>query len=325
MVNTKELPLVSVVVLNWNRKRFIDPFVKSIIGQSYPKDRMELLFTDNASTDGSVEYIKNKYGDLSFLKVVQNNKNYGYSRGNNLGIHRSKGDFVLICNNDLRLDKNLIKELVAIANEKKAAATAPKLVYAGKSGYINNAGSRLEPNSDWPIYEDGKDQKDEGQYDEVREITAFCGACVLLSRQFLHNVGLFDNKFFMYFEDGDLSWRGQSAGYKFYYAPKAVAIHEHTGTSREGSPLFNHFVGRNRLLILLKNAQFRVYLRGLAKTLRDHLLVRIINLIAASLGRYSRRQAVREFYFSQKMLWAALALSPYILLKRLGIISEEKL
>lgn len=317
--------LVSVVVLNWNRKRFIDPFMKTIISQSYPKDHLEVLFTDNASTDGSVEHIKSQYGDLPYLKVVQNDKNYGYSKGNNLGIHRAKGDFVLVCNNDLEFDKNLIKELLAIASETKAAATVPKLVYANKKGYINNAGSRLEPSSDWPVYEDGKDEKDIGQYEKVREISAFCGACVLFSRDFLQNVGLFDNKFFMYFEDGDLSWRGQKAGFKFYYTPKAIAYHEHTGTTKEGSPLFNHFVGRNRLLILTKNAAYKVLAKAWAKTLRDHLLLRLKRLYLALIKKYSKRQALREFILSQKMIWAAILLTPYALAKRYHIIKEDKL
>src|SRR3990167_10002367 len=137
MVSTHKLPLVSVVVLNWNRKRFVDPFMDSIALQTYPKDHLEVLFTDNASSDGSVEYIKKKYGDLPYLKIVENDKNYGYSKGNNLGIHQAKGDFVLVCNNDMKLEKNAVQELVDVASKNKAGATVAKLVYANKTGYIN--------------------------------------------------------------------------------------------------------------------------------------------------------------------------------------------
>ncbi|MBI2591892.1 glycosyltransferase family 2 protein [Candidatus Saccharibacteria bacterium] len=325
MATANNHPLVSVVVLNWNRKKFVDPFMKTIMAQSYPKEKLEVLFTDNASSDGSVQYIKEKYGDLPYLKIVQNDKNYGYSKGNNLGIHRAKGDYVLVCNNDLQLEKNLIEDLVAVAKQKRAGATVPKLVYANKKGYLNNAGSRLEPTSDWPIYEDGKDEKDEGQYDKIREITAFCGACVLFSRQFLHKVGLFDPKFFMYFEDGDLSWRGQKAGFKFFYAPRAIAYHVHTGTTTEGSPIFNFFVGRNRILILTKNAEFKVIAKGWLKTWRDHLLLRLKRLFLAAVGRYPRRLALRELLASQRMIWGAIFMTPYALGKRFRIIKEDKL
>lgn len=325
MAPSKLNPLVSIVVLNWNRKRFIGPFMKTVINQTYPKDRLELLFTDNDSHDGSVQYIKDKYGDLPYLRVIQNEKNYGYSKGNNLGIRQAKGDYVLVCNNDLELDKSLVRELVSAAEKHNSSITTAKLMYLNKPGIINNAGSRLAPDSTWPTYEIGKDEKDQGQYDKDREITAFCGACVLIRRDFLQTVGMFDSKFFMYFEDGDLSWRGQKAGHKYYYAPKAIAYHFHTGSSAEGSPLFNHFVGRNRLLIMLKNARLKIFLRTCGVTLKDHVLVRLKNLYASLFGRYSKRQALNEFLRSQKMLWAALALSPYILLKRFGIISEDKL
>lgn len=321
----KAQPLVSVVVLNWNGKRFVDPFMKAFEKLSYPAGKLELLFTDNDSHDGSVDYIKQKYGHLPYLKIVLNGHNYGYSKGNDLGIHQAKGDFVLVCNNDLELAPNLINELVTVAIKREAGATVPKLVYINKPGYINNAGSRLEPASDWPIYEEGKDEKDEGQYDEVREISAFCGACVLFSRQFLQKVGMFDRRFFMYFEDGDLSWRGQKAGFKFFYAPKAVAYHVHTGSSKEGSPLFNHFVGRNRILILTKNAGYIVIAKGWAKTLRDHFWLRLKHLGLSIFRKYPRRQALREFWLSQKTIWAAILLTPYALGKRYRIIKEDHL
>ena len=317
--------LVSIVVLNWNGKRFIDPFMASFAKQTYPKEFIELLFVDNGSTDDSVDYFEKHYGDNEHARVVLNGKNYGYAGGNNLGIKQAKGDFVLICNNDLELDKDVVKELVSAAQKHQAAVTTVKLMYLNKPGIINNAGSRLAPDSSWPTFEIGKDEKDTGQYNEDCEITAFCGACAMFSRGFLHKVGLFDKRFFMYFEDGDLAWRGQKAGYKFFYAPKAVAYHFHTGSSKEGSPLFNHFVGRNRVLILAKNARFIVLAKGIARTLQDHLVLRIKNLLASLMGKYSKHQALKEFLLSQKMLWATLFMLPYALAKRFKLIKEDTL
>lgn len=322
------LPLVSVVVLNWNRRKFIDPFLKSFLKQTYPKDRLELVFIDNGSTDDSVAYLQKHYGSDKRINLVlvQNDKNYGYAGGNNRGLKRASGDYILICNNDLELDKNAVSELVTTAQKRKADVTTVKLMFLNKPGVINNAGSRLEPTSDWPIYEIGINENDTGQYDKEYEISAFCGACILIRRDFLQTVGLFDARFFLYFEDGDLAWRGQKAGKKYFFCPQAVAYHVHIGTSGgEGSPVFNHYVGRNRLLILAKNAGFGVFLRGLAKTVRDHALLRVYRLWLGLLGRYSRRLALKEFLASQKMLWAAIALLPYAWCKRFGIIKEETL
>jgi GT2 family glycosyltransferase len=283
------------------------------------------VFADNGSTDDSINYLENTYGHLSNLKIVLNGKNYGYSGGNNLAIHQATGEYVLVCNNDLELQKSLLRELMQVALEHDADAVVPKLMYLNKPGIINNAGSRLEPNDDWPVYEIGANEKDNGQYDSVREVSAVCGACVLFKRSFLEQVGLFDAKFFMYFEDSDLSWRGQKQHKKFFYAPRAVAFHFHTGSSKEGSPLFNHYVGRNRLLILTKNASFRVIAKGWYKTLRDHLALRVKNLVKACYGKYRLRLALIEFVRSQHIIWAALWLTPYTLLKRYGILNEDHL
>jgi len=318
-------PFISVVVLNWNGKRFIDPFMKSFLQQTYPKDRIELLFTDNGSSDDSVAYLNEHYGSDKRIKVVLNGKNYGYAGGNDLGIKEAKGDFILITNNDLELDKDAIKELVATAKRRNADITTAKLMYLNRPGYINNAGSELRPNSDWPIREIGIDEKDHGQYNEERELTAVCGACILIRRDFLETVGMFDKTFFLYFEDGDLSWRGQHAGKHYWFSPKAVALHFHTGSTKEGSPTFNHFVGRNRILILAKNASFQVMAKGFAKTIRDQFFFRVKNAWASLFHRYSRRLAWEEFWRSQKIIWSIICLLPYAYAKRWGIIKEETL
>lgn len=318
-------PLVSVVVLNWNGKRFVDPFMKGFLKQDYPAEQLELLFTDNGSTDGSVAYFKERYGKDKRCKVILNGGNYGYAGGNDLGIKHITGDYALVCNNDLELEASAITELVKAAQIHQADVTTAKLMYLNKPGIINNAGSRLEPDSDWPIYELGINEEDSDEYRKDYEITAFCGACILIKRDFLETVGLFDKRFFLYFEDGDLSWRGQKAGKKYFYASKAIAYHYHTGSSTEGSALFNHFVGRNRLLILTKNARYRVIAKGWAKTLRDHLLLRVKRILLSLRGKYSKKQALEEFWLSQKMLWAAAFMTPYALAKRYHILGEDRL
>ena len=99
-------------------------------------------------------------------------------------------------------------------------------------------------------------QRDEGQFDEPAEVFAWCGGGVLLRRQYLEEVGLFDERFFLYYEDTDLAWRGRARGWRYGYVPEARFRHIHAASSGEGSALFQHFVERNRLLMLVKNAPF---------------------------------------------------------------------
>jgi GT2 family glycosyltransferase len=97
-------------------------------------------------------------------------------------------------------------------------------------------------------------EQDEGQYDEPTDVVAWCGAAVLLSTRYLADVGLFDGDYFMYYEDFDLSWRGRARGWRYRYVPDSRVRHRHAATAVEGSPMFEHYVHRNRLLTLVKNA-----------------------------------------------------------------------
>jgi len=127
-----------------------------------------------------------------------------------------------------------------------------EIVEAEAFDVVNNAGTNLDDNGragDRGIYE-----RDRGQYDAVVDIDAFCGAAALLRKEALDRVGLFDDDFFMYFEDTDLSWRIRRGGYRIRYRPSAVVRHLHATSSVEYSPLFNFYTARNQVLMIAKNA-----------------------------------------------------------------------
>ena len=116
---------------------------------------------------------------------------------------------------------------------------------------VNNVGGVLL--ADGYGADRGYQEPDRGQFDRTEEVFAWCGAAVLLSSRYLKSVGLFDERYFLYYEDTDLSWRGRSQGWHYVYVPDSVVYHEHSATSVEGSRLFAHFVERNRLLTLTRN------------------------------------------------------------------------
>ena len=143
---------------------------------------------------------------------------------------------------------------------------------------VNNVGS--------VVFDDGSGadrgylEVDRGQYDEPAEVFAWCGGSVLFRPAYLDDVGLFDERFFLYYEDTDLSWRGQSRGWRYRYVPGAVTRHIHAASTGEGSPIFQHYVERNRLFMLAKNAPRPMVLRAVWRYL----------LVTAS---YARRDLVR--------------------------------
>ena len=121
---------------------------------------------------------------------------------------------------------------------------------------VNNVGSDLV-NGSWGG-DRGFLEPDVGQYDEAQDVFAWCGAGVLFRPDYLDDVGLFDERFFMYYEDTDMAWRGRARGWRYRYVPDAVLRHVHAATSVEGSPLFHHYVERNRLVMITKNAPWRL-------------------------------------------------------------------
>lgn len=136
---------------------------------------------------------------------------------------------------------------------------------------INNVGSRLVEGGYGG--DRGYLERDEGQYEGAEEVFAWCGAAVLLATRYLRDVGRFDGRYFVYYEDTDLAWRGRIGGWRYLYVPESVVRHVHAATTREGSALFAHYVERNRFLTLARNAPWPVFFDALYVYLRDTLVI----------------------------------------------------
>lgn len=318
------MPFVSIIVLNWNGKRYVDSFFASVYKQTYPAEKIEVIFVDNASTDDSVAYFTSK--KYPRTKLVETGANYGYAGGNNYGFREAKGQYVAVCNNDLELESHWLENLVKCARETDADVVVPKLVYAG-SDTINNAGSMLVPNSDWPNKERGIDEPASlPEFNIRQEVTAFCGASPLFKREFLEQVGLFDKRFFLYWEDGDLAWRGQKKHKRYMYEPKAIAYHNASGsTGGSTSPVFIYYVSRNRVLILIKNGRLRYACKAFAKVGRDHVLYKISDVFNATKTGRGKKAALQSLWLGMKIIAGIIALTPIMLCKRWKLISEEHL
>jgi GT2 family glycosyltransferase len=323
-VKKDSYPFVSILVLNWNGKRFVDSFFKAVARQTYPQNRIEIIFIDNDSSDDSVDYFLSKH--ISNARLLETGDNYGYAGGNNYGFREAKGDYVVVCNNDQEMTPTWLEKLVQAAAETDADVVVPKVVFAD-TDIIDNAGCTLVPNSDWPNREFGKGSSvDDPKFNKRTEITSFTGTSPLYKRSFLRDVGFYDKRFFLYWEDNDLAWRGQNKGKKYIYTPEAVTYHRtSSSTGGEQSPIFIYYVSRNRLLILLKHSGLKLIAKGFAKVGRDHVLYKIRDLYRA-MGRGSgRKQAARALWLGIRIMAGACRLAPIMLAKRYGILKEETL
>ena len=156
---------------------------------------------------------------------------------------------------------------------------------------------------------------DQGQYDEAAEVFAWCGGGVLLRRDYLDDVGVFDERFFLYYEDTDLSWRGRLRGWRYLYVPGAVIRHRHAASSGgPASAVFQFHVHRNRLLMLIKNAPTRVAARAVAVWARGSASVALRDVVLPTL-RLRRPQLART-KLRLRVLRSLVALAPAMLADR---------
>ena len=252
-------PRVSIIIVTWNSEKHIRKCLECISNQTY-RD-CEVIVIDNNSQDGSVEYIKRHYPHLT---VIQNQKNLGFAKANNQGINIAKGEFILLLNPDVFPEPPFIEELVKLLSQKTYFGSAGgKLLlfkYGKKSRIIDSTGLFLEKS--FRARDRGNLKKDRNQYDMDKRVFAVCGAAALFRKEALEQVKVggeyFDEEFFAYYEDLDLGWRLQLAGYESGYTSKAVAYHVRGGSGirakfLQKKPYLQRLTLRNRYLMLIKN------------------------------------------------------------------------
>jgi hypothetical protein len=246
-------PLISVIILNFNGKKvlgkILDDCLRSVFETNYPV--FEVLFVDNASADGSADHVEELFGKNKKLRIIRNDRNYGFTEGNNIGIKNSTGGYIALINSDTKVDPDWLNELVTAIQPPEIGAVQSKLLQMSAPDLIDCAGGLI----DYYGYhiEKGRGEKAH-KYNETEEIFYAKGAGVLLKRKVLAETGFFDSEMFMYFDEVDLCWRIWLSGHKVIFAPKSVVYHASGATaSRSQDKTRLYFHTRNHILTVLKN------------------------------------------------------------------------
>ena len=241
-------PLVSVIVLNYNGKHYLDECLSSLIKQTY--HNFEVIFIDNGSTDNSIDFIEKNYSN--FVKLVKNPINYGFAKGNNIGIQASRGKYIVTLNNDTKVEECWLEELVKSANSNEQIGMCASKIYLMRMEKTIDSVGML-------IYPDGSSkqrswlEKDIGQYDKQEDVLLPSACAALYRRRMLDEIGLFDEDFFAYCEDTDFGLRGRLAGWKCVFVPRAIVYHHYSGTAGKYSNLKAFLVERNHWWVAVKN------------------------------------------------------------------------
>jgi GT2 family glycosyltransferase len=313
-------PLISIVVLNWNGQQVVEKCLKSLQEQTY--DLLELIVVDNASTDGSAELVEKGFPDV---KLIVNKTNLGFGGGNNVGIKASQGRYIMMLNNDTRLDSKCIEELrTSIEKDDRYGACASKILLEYEDNLIDAAGIVVCPDG----LSIGRGRLEKGNtYDEEAEVFFASDCACLYRREMLEDIGLYDEDFFAYADETDMGWRAQLAGWKCIYNPKAVVYHFHSASAGTYSPFKAYLVERNRIWVAIKSFPISLLIFGQFYTFWRYLLQAYGALTGkGAAGRFtsdfSKAELIKILMKVYLSLWKQL---PLMLRKRKAIQKKKRI
>ena len=236
---------IRVVVVDHDGGALTERCIESVRSTEWDGE-LDIVLVDNASA----RPVSTTWPDV---RIVRSDRNVGFAGGANLGIGvLDDVDAVALVNNDAVVAPGWLAPLVdALDADPSVAAANPKMRFFGRN-VINNVGTVLR--ADWYGVDRGFEEPDDGRFDRAQDIDVWSGGAVLLRGDYLRECGLFDERLFLYYEDVELSLRGQDAGWRFRYVPESVVEHEHSATAVSGSDFAEFYKERNRLLVVARHA-----------------------------------------------------------------------
>ncbi|MDX1938655.1 MAG: glycosyltransferase family 2 protein [Flavihumibacter sp.] len=246
-------PLVSIITLNYNQEKVTCEFLESTKKLHYTN--YEILVCDMASdTDPAPLILAGNYPKTTLLKA---GKNLGFAGGNNWGMRQAKGDFFFIVNNDTEVTPDLLhKLLLPFYNEPNIGVTSPKIKYFFHPDIIQYAGfNKMNPFTG-RTSTIGDKEEDKGQYDTPGVTWGAHGCAMMVKREVAEKVGMFPEKFFLYYEEWDWSARIKKAGYKLWYTADATIFHKESMSVGKKNPMKVYYHTRNRILYIRRNCTF---------------------------------------------------------------------
>jgi GT2 family glycosyltransferase len=255
------MPVISVIILNWNGKHFLEDCLGAMRRQTF-RD-FETILVDNGSQDGSVEYVRTQFPEVSVVALPDNR---GFTGGNIAGYKQASGNLVVLLNNDTEAHPNWLDEIDKASQlYPQAGSFASKMMYFNERGRVENCG--LDLGIAGAVVERGRDDPDGTEWSRATKVFGACAGAAAYRRTMLDHIGFLDPDFFVFYEDVDLSFRAQLHGYECLYVPGAIVYHRYRVTMGK-SPLRTVFYSqRNVEFVYLKNMPAGLILRSLPQRL----------------------------------------------------------
>jgi len=257
MTNASDQPLVSVIIPNWNGKDILKTCLQSLIHLAYPN--YEIIVVDNASTDGSADMVKKEFSDV---RLIINKKNLGWAGGCNIGIKAARGDLIALFNNDAVADPNWLSELVkAIKSPSNVGMVGGIVLSYEPSDVIDDTGLKIDPITGivWRVNR-GKRM---AQLEGLEDIDFVSGVGLLLKKELIEKIGLFDEDYPLYHEETDFGLKAQRAGYNCKIVPSAFVWHMGAVTVKK-LPMRGYYLkSRSNFRFYFKNLPLKYFFTAL--------------------------------------------------------------
>ncbi len=298
--------MISVVIINYNGGELILRSLQYLSKQTFKN--FEIIVVDNASVDDSVSLIRNSFPSV---KIIKHPFNAGFAGGNVIGLREAKGDYIALLNGDAFPDPDWLEHLwEGVQSDNNVGICASKLIIDG-TDLIDSAGDGCTTASRG--YKQGE-MKPYSKYNQKMNVFGASGGAVLYRRSMIDEIGFFDEDFFLIYEDADLNFRAQLAGWKCLYVPKAVVHHRVRSTIGQDSPLAVYYSNRNTDLMWIKNMPLALMLR--------YLHHKVISEIGSFLYFAFRKQLLLVFI---KAKLDVIRLLPSMLRKRKQVQALKKI
>ncbi|WP_172278534.1 glycosyltransferase family 2 protein [Chryseobacterium sp. LAM-KRS1] len=247
---------LAVVILNWNGQDWLEKFLPGVVRFSADAD---IYVIDNLSTDNSIDYLKSQFPTV---KIIYNDRNYGFAGGYNVGLKNIRADYYCLLNSDVEVTENWITPVLDLfERDPEIVVIQPKVLSYQNKKYFEFAGAAggLIDNLGYPycrgrVFDDV--EEDKGQYNDEAEIFWASGCCFFIRSKDFQEQNGFDERFFAHQEEIDLCWRLINTGKKIYYTGKSTVYHVGGGTLNKQSPQKTYLNIRNNLSMMLKNLPF---------------------------------------------------------------------
>jgi GT2 family glycosyltransferase len=320
-------PLVSIVVLNWNGAQFLEECIVSVMKTAYSP--IEIIVVDNNSSDNSLEILQ-KYPAIT---IIQNDQNYGYAQGNNIGIARSHGTYVVTLNNDITVDPDWLDAPVEMLQSNRSIGlVCCRQMSSYDHTKIDGLYHIIKPDLTFFPFGHNHHLHENPLYLKPGYVISVNGGSSIIRKSMFEQVGGFDARFFAYFDETDLCMKTFLSGWRSYYSPESVVYHKGS-LSFKKTGIFAYFLReRNRLWFLYKYFPMSIILRHLCPLLIMEL--RVIRVMCIKLRRPDQYVKCRMAAFSalplyketrkKNLLLLKERRNEFALLRKKGLLADEE-